>query len=88
MTCDKITPKKRLGQNFLINIKLTQKITSQIFRKYSNNVIEVGAGIGKITREIINNDNIKLFIVIEFDTKLKDILKNIVYIKAIKYKII
>ena len=63
-----IKPKKSLGQNFLIDNNIIDKIlkTSQI---KNSNIIEIGPGTGNLTKKIIDQ-NPKSLILIEKDYKL------------------
>ena len=49
-------PKKKFGQNFLINKNLSTKIVSYIDVKNCHSLIEIGPGLGSLTKEIINVD--------------------------------
>ena len=49
-------PNKKFGQNFLINKNLSAKIASFIDVKNCDSLIEVGPGLGSLTKEIINID--------------------------------
>ena len=49
-------PKKKFGQNFLINKNLSTKIASFIDVKNCDSLIEIGPGLGSLTKEIINID--------------------------------
>ena len=49
-------PKKKFGQNFLINKNLSAKIASFIDVKNCDSLIEIGPGLGSLTKEIINID--------------------------------
>ena len=49
-------PKKKFGQNFLINKSLSAKIASFVDVKNCDSLIEVGPGLGSLTKEIINID--------------------------------
>ena len=49
-------PKKKFGQNFLINKNLSTKIASYIDVKNCHSLIEIGPGLGSLTKEIINID--------------------------------
>ncbi|MAI83096.1 MAG: ribosomal RNA small subunit methyltransferase A, partial [Flavobacteriales bacterium] len=48
--------KKKFGQNFLINKNLSTKIASYIDVKNCDSLIEIGPGLGSLTKEIINID--------------------------------
>ena len=61
-------PKKKFGQNFLINKNLSTKIASYIDVKNCHSLIEIGPGLGSLTKEIINIDiDEKKFIEIDRD---------------------
>ena len=61
-------PKKKFGQNFLINKNLSAKIASFINVKNCHSLIEIGPGLGSLTKEIINIDiDEKKFIEIDRD---------------------
>ena len=62
------TPKKSLGQNFLIDKNIIRKIISIVKIKKCN-VIEIGPGTGNLTNEIIRRDPKKV-ILIEKDYQL------------------
>ena len=64
----KIYPKKSLGQNFLIDKNILQKIASLIDIK-DQSVLEVGPGTGNLTSFILKNKP-KKFYVIEKDKSL------------------
>ncbi len=66
-------PKKSLGQNFLIDKNIVNKIISTI--KINNeNILEVGPGLGTLTDEIIKK-NPKKLILVEKDNELYAKLK-------------
>jgi 16S rRNA (adenine1518-N6/adenine1519-N6)-dimethyltransferase len=67
-----IRPKKSLGQNFLIDNNIINKITKLSGIK-SNNIVEIGPGTGNLTRKILEQ-NPKSLILIEKDQKLSDSL--------------
>ena len=68
-------PKKSLGQNFLVDKNILNKITN--FAKLNDNdeVLEIGAGTGALT-DFINKKKPKKIHVIEKDENLALILKN------------
>ena len=68
-----INPKKSLGQNFLIDNKILEKITNLIDIT-NETVFEVGPGTGNLT-EFILKQNPKKVIVIEKDVNLAENLK-------------
>ena len=69
-----IKAKKSLGQNFLIDNKILEKITNTIDIK-NKNVLEIGPGTGNLTSHILNKNPKKLF-VIEKDKELATNLQN------------
>ncbi len=69
-----IKAKKSLGQNFLIDNKILEKITNTINIK-NKNVLEIGPGTGNLTSHILNKNPKKLF-VIEKDKELATYLRN------------
>ena len=68
-----IKPKKSLGQNFLIDKNILEKIVSLTNIK-NQTVVEIGPGTGNLTEFILRN-NPKKFIAIEKDRNLASILK-------------
>ena len=71
----KIYPKKSLGQNFLIDEIILNKIAELGEIKKFDKVIEVGPGTGNLTEKIIQY-NPKELILVEKDKRLIKILKN------------
>ena len=71
-----IRAKKSLGQNFLIDKNIIDKITNTVSIE-GNEVLEVGPGTGNLTREILKNNPSKMYLV-EKDTFLAENLKEIV----------
>ena len=71
----KILPKKSLGQNFLIDEKILNKIAELGEIGLSDKVIEVGPGTGNLTKKIIQYKPKQLTIV-EKDKRLYKFLKN------------
>ncbi|MCX8010260.1 MAG: 16S rRNA (adenine(1518)-N(6)/adenine(1519)-N(6))-dimethyltransferase RsmA [Ignavibacteria bacterium] len=68
-----IKPIKRLGQNFLIDKNVSRKIVDYFEPKKSDNIIEIGPGLGAIT-ELLYNKTERL-ICIEIDSRLTEYLK-------------
>ena len=68
-----IKAKKSLGQNFLIDQNIIEKITKIIEIK-NKNVLEVGPGTGNLTTSILNKKPKKI-IVVEKDNELGNLLK-------------
>jgi len=69
-----IKAKKSLGQNFLIDKNILEKIVNIIDIK-DKNILEIGPGTGNLTSYILNK-NPKKFFVIEKDNELAINLKN------------
>lgn len=44
-----VYPKKSLGQNFLVNPRICQKIIDEVLKEKADRVIEVGPGLGTLT---------------------------------------
>ena len=74
-------PKKSLGQNFLIDENIINKISSLI-KIEDQNILEVGPGTGNLTKALLKKKP-KKFYVIEKDDNLANLLK-----KEFKDKII
>lgn len=69
----KIHPNKRLGQNFLISKTILREIIKAADLKPSDIVLEIGPGLGILTRELAKK--VKKVLAVEKDKKLTDILK-------------
>ena len=69
----KIIPKKSLGQNFLVDQNIIDKIIS-ITQIMDKEILEVGPGTGNLTEKIINKLPSKMYVV-EKDKNLCDLLK-------------
>ncbi len=72
---NELKPKKKLGQNFLINKGSIDKVLKATELKPSDIVLEVGPGLGALTLEMAKQ--VKQVIAIEKDTKLAEQLNNI-----------
>jgi len=70
-----IRAKKSLGQNFLIDKKIIDKIIN-IVSITDKEILEIGPGTGNLTREILRNNPTKMYLV-EKDTFLAESLKEI-----------
>jgi len=71
-----IKAKKSLGQNFLIDKNVIDKIIN-IVSITNNEVLEVGPGTGNLTKEILRNNPSKMYL-IEKDTFLAESLKDVI----------
>lgn len=70
-----VNPKKKFGQNFLNDNSIATQIVDLLSIERTNNVIEVGPGMGILTKEILKIDNLnKKFI--ELDKECCDYLLN------------
>ena len=70
-----LNPKKKLGQNFLIDENVIKKIVDCAPVSNKNEILEIGPGTGNLTKFLIDKDPKKIFL-IEKDKKLYEILKN------------
>jgi len=71
-----IRAKKSLGQNFLVDKNIIDKIINTI-PITDNEILEVGPGTGNLTKEILKKDPSKMYL-IEKDTLLAESLNEIV----------
>ncbi|HEC20955.1 MAG TPA: ribosomal RNA small subunit methyltransferase A [Candidatus Peregrinibacteria bacterium] len=65
--------KKRLGQNFLVDESILQKIVTAADLKKSDLVVEVGAGLGVLTQKL--SKQAKKVVALEIDEKLAFVLR-------------
>ena len=72
----KIIPKKYLGQNFIFDQNILNKIISHILPIKNFNIIEIGPGTGGLTLAILKNKPKKI-ILIEKDASFSQIINNI-----------
>jgi len=68
-----IHPSKRLGQNFLVDQNIKNKIINSIEMSDKDDVVEIGPGLGALTESLCVK--VKKLTAIEKDTRLYDILK-------------
>lgn len=73
MSANYFKPKKSLGQNFLINPRIVEKIIETADLTGNETVIEVGPGFGILTEELLKRA--KKVIAIEKDTRLFEFLR-------------
>ncbi|MDA2921727.1 16S rRNA (adenine(1518)-N(6)/adenine(1519)-N(6))-dimethyltransferase RsmA [Patescibacteria group bacterium AH-259-L07] len=69
-----ITPLRRRGQNFLINPFIVEKVIAAAGLDKNDIVIEVGAGLGTLTKQIAKQ--VKKVVAIEIDKKLVQVLSD------------
>jgi len=67
--------KKSLGQNFLTDNNITEKIIKESDIEPKSLIIEIGPGAGALTKELVLTSN--QVVAFEIDTRLKDILSQI-----------
>lgn len=73
MTKLSIIPKKSLGQNFLVNPRILDKIVSAAEITKDDVILEVGPGTGSLTKKLL--EKAKKVIAIEKDRRLVSLLK-------------
>lgn len=73
LSVKKLKPNKSLGQNFLVDKNIVDKIISSINLKDSNSIIEIGPGLGVLSKELETKN--KNLTVIEIDSNMVEILK-------------
>ncbi len=71
---EKITPKKSLGQNFLIDKNISNKIISSLELSENDTVLEIGPGTGALT-SLLLDEKINLTAV-EIDKRAVEVLTN------------
>ncbi|ANZ22372.1 16S rRNA methyltransferase [Buchnera aphidicola (Diuraphis noxia)] len=69
----KYHPLKKYGQNFLINKKIAREIIQKINPQYQQKLVEIGPGLGALTKPIC--EFLEKLIVIEIDANLLNLLK-------------
>jgi len=69
-----IKPLKKLGQNFLQNRYLAEKIVDALFCEKNDIIVEIGPGKGILTEFLIQREH-KKFAVIEIDQRLSSFLE-------------
>ena len=83
LTAKKFRAKKRLGQNFLVDSSCIEKIIEVSDIQPSDTVLEIGAGLGFVTRELVKRA--KRVITVELD---KDMVRELEKINAPNLEII
>jgi len=71
-----IQPNKRLGQNFLVDRSVLLTIVSELERDTPNEILEIGAGLGTVTRELARIAS--RVVAVEVDQRLTQILRHTV----------
>ena len=70
-----LKPKKKLGQNFLIDKNIIKKIVEITPISQENEILEIGPGTGNLTEYLVKKKP-KNIILIEKDKNLIDLLRN------------
>lgn len=71
---DKVRAKKHLGQHFLTHEPTTEKIASSFLEKFSGEALEIGPGMGVLTKYLLKNEATNLYVA-EIDTESISYLK-------------
>ena len=71
-----IRPNKRLGQNFLVDRSVLSAIVSELERDRPDEILEIGAGLGTVTRELARIAS--RVVAVELDQRLTQILRRTV----------
>lgn len=69
-----LSPSKKLGQNFLLDSNVTDKIVRYVPNIKDAIVLEIGAGPGALTRSLLSS-SAKMIFALEFDRKLITLLE-------------
>ena len=69
-----IKPNKKLGQSFLIDINVINRIVHAVNISQEDIIVEIGAGIGVLTENIAKKA--KRVIAVEIDRNLVEVLKD------------
>ncbi|MDH5732707.1 MAG: 16S rRNA (adenine(1518)-N(6)/adenine(1519)-N(6))-dimethyltransferase RsmA [Candidatus Bathyarchaeota archaeon] len=69
----KVSPKKRLGQNFIVDGSLLQRLLSYASITSEDVILEIGAGLGFLTRLL--SEKCKKVIAVEVDRNLVEVLE-------------
>jgi len=69
----RIEPNKTLGQNFMVESQVFQKMAQYAQLSRRDTVLEIGAGLGFLTRFL--SEKCKMVIAVEFDPKLVTVLR-------------
>ena len=71
-----IKPSKKLGQNFIFDKNILNKITRLINPNACDLVIEIGPGLGGLSMALLNN-NVKKILLVEKDRQFSDLLNEL-----------
>ncbi len=82
-----VQPLKRLGQNFLVNGPICDRIVGETLRHHPKTVVEIGPGLGALTDELITKTDGK-FVMVEFDSGLVKFWEEFKLEKSLDFHII
>ena len=71
-----LTADRKLGQNFLLDLNLTDKIVNLSDIDENSNIIEIGPGPGGLTRSLLKSGASKV-VAIELDRRAINVLEEI-----------
>ncbi|MFH1052358.1 MAG: 16S rRNA (adenine(1518)-N(6)/adenine(1519)-N(6))-dimethyltransferase RsmA [bacterium] len=71
---EKISPKKSLGQNFLVDKNISRKIADSLDCKPDDVIIEIGCGTGALTEQLLDR-NPKYLFSVDIDKRAIDAVK-------------
>ncbi len=69
-----MSAKKSLGQNFLVDVSLQQKIVEALDCSRSDTVLEIGSGRGELTRHLVGRAG--HLVLVELDDRLAEALRD------------
>lgn len=82
-----LNPDKKLGQNFLLDLNITDKIVRNIGSLSDATVIEIGPGPGGLTRSLLKTD-LKQIHAIEYDTRAVKALGSLIKVSEGRLNVI
>jgi len=68
-----VRPSKRLGQNFLVDRRVLERIVAEVERIAPTRVLEIGAGLGTVTQELATV--VERVVAVEVDRRLVELLR-------------
>lgn len=82
-----LSPTKKLGQNFILDLNVTDKIAKAAGNLSHHHIIEIGPGPGGLTRSILMADPLSLT-AIEYDDRAINALQSLVTASETKLKVL
>tara|TARA_Y100000589_G_scaffold331027_1_gene382789 strand:- start:122023 stop:122799 length:777 start_codon:yes stop_codon:yes gene_type:complete len=73
---DKVKPKKNLGQHFLTDKRIAEKIVDSLTFNHYNKVLEIGPGMGVLTDFLIEKTQPENLYIVDIDTESIAFLKD------------